>query len=259
MTLTQTPPAPPAAPVAPAPSAAQVFATPALAAALASQVACGNIPADSIGWRVGLLSRLPGVAEAAAQAAFTALVEQARRIPHTRDVTRIPDRPGPTLHPDGMGGFPCCERCFQRPSRNREVDLSTTTDRRITPDGTPTLTCTPCFQALAAGRPVTLPTGDALTRTWENLARWTVNEEIPPALTGDAVATLAAHLPPTRQTEAFEELCAALLFRQAVHCGDITPAEVEQDLAHPQVLDEAADTRVRDALAALTGTPEGRR
>lgn len=64
---------------------------------------------------------------------------------------------------------------------------------------------------------------------------------------------LAPRLSPQVQQQRFEDLVAAIQYRQDVHDGMVTPAEVEPRLAHPEVLADHAAKRVDAALHDLVG------
>lgn len=87
----------------------------------------------------------------------------------------------------------------------------------------------------------------------ERVAEQYANEQLTDDDLGVRLQALAPHLSPYEQQAAFEELVAAIQFRQDVHDGIVTPAEVEPDLRHPEVLAERAQRWVDDALAELVG------
>jgi hypothetical protein len=87
----------------------------------------------------------------------------------------------------------------------------------------------------------------------ERVAEQYANEQLTGDDLGMRLVALAPHLSPCDQQAAFEELVEAIRFRQDVHDGQIGPAEVEPELAHPEVLAERAQRRVDDALAELVG------
>jgi hypothetical protein len=87
----------------------------------------------------------------------------------------------------------------------------------------------------------------------ERVAEQYANGHIADDDLGMRLVALAPHLSPYEQQAAFEELVAAMRFRQDVRDGQITPAEVEPELRHPEVLAERAQKWVDDALAELVG------
>ncbi|MGH3585307.1 MAG: hypothetical protein ACRDQ0_03195 [Pseudonocardia sp.] len=80
--------------------------------------------------------------------------------------------PNRVLYPAGPGEADACWACFQ--PRN---DLATTADRRVGA-GELVRVCLSCHHALASGRPVELPSRDALPELLRSWARWDANGEV---------------------------------------------------------------------------------
>lgn len=85
----------------------------------------------------------------------------------------------------------------------------------------------------------------------EGLAIRVTKEEIDEASLPGRLAALAPRLTPAARLERFKDLCKAVEHRTAVELGDVTVNEVEAEFAHPDVLAEAAETDVEDAVKAL--------
>lgn len=155
----------------------------------------------------------------------------------------------PYLYPGAQGGFAdICERCFQHTG-----DLATTSDRRITPTGTLTQTCSACYHALATGRSVELPTGDLLAETWAKLARYAFNEEIERPVIDRALDDLAPGLDREQASEWFVELSGALLWQQDIEAPGYDLLQHEPEERDIDRLRDSAAEAVAEALNALIG------
>lgn len=144
------------------------------------------------------------------------------------------------LYPITHGGFPGCCECFQRTG-----DLAYSTNART---DTLELLCRDCCRTLAAGRPVTLPTGDALDETWQRLTRFHNNGDITDTVIDRALATLAPGLTPEIGQAAVLQLREALLKLQYIRGDMFDPADGDRDW-----LEGEADYDRENALAKLAG------
>lgn len=90
-------------------------------------------------------------------------------------------------------------------------------------------------------------------RAAEDLAVDHTQGKVTEAELGIRLHELAPRLSPYEQQHRFEQLVEAIQYRQDVHDGMVTPAEVEPRLAHPEVLADHAAKRVDAALHDLIG------
>lgn len=154
---------------------------------------------------------------------------------------------GAILYPDTMGGFPPCTACFQRTS-----DMALAADPR---DHLVKLLCGGCSRALAAGRPVPLPTGEALVETWRRLARLHQNEEIGDEVAASALETLAPHLSREDGWAALGRLQYELLQLQAAEDPDTVLDNAATGPDHnPETYVNHLRGCVDDAVHALVGS-----
>ena len=156
--------------------------------------------------------------------------------------TLVELRPSP-LYPQTFGGFPACAECFQRTD-----DLAVSGDPRDDADGPLTLLCRACYQALVIGRPITLPTGQALIDTWDRVARQYINGEIAIKLAHRAVDNLARDVEWTTRNAAWEQLYEAYRRLAGIRSDDFDPADGDRDY-----LEGEADRDRENALRKLTG------
>lgn len=168
-------------------------------------------------------------------------------------MTAIDSRPARTYHPNPIypetyasdPAYEHCATCWQHaPGMAWIAD----------PHGPGVIyTCPPCARALAAGHPVTLPTGHALVEVWERLARLHHNGNIGDEQLDRALADLAPHLSIKAGREAVEELQDMMLRLQESEDPMFDITTLEPEWRDAEIYDIHLRRELNAAMAKLTG------
>jgi hypothetical protein len=155
--------------------------------------------------------------------------------------------PTRVLYPAGPGPADPCWGCFQpRP------DMAITADRRVG-GGEVVRTCRSCYHALAAGRPVQLPSRDELPELLRTWARWDNNGEVDDEF---VLRMFAALLPGLSEDEAaswFLSLEGALLEVQERGGPGFEMGSVEPEARDVDALLADSVAKVDECIEKLLG------
>lgn len=159
--------------------------------------------------------------------------------------TPVHAEPEQPIYPITYSGWPPCATCFRQ-----RHDLVHVAD----PHGPGLIhACDACARAIAAGRPVDLPTGDELADVWCVLARLHQNREITDDTIDAAITTLAPGRPLYIGRRMLLDLQDALLRLQAAEDPDtVLDTEVMGPDFDPETFLNHCRGLVDDARAWIT-------